>query len=245
MSILSITLAYILGIKWGLYQDIKVLVGLSIFLLIFTLLYKREHSNKIIILVTICVLGSIYAKCKFNYMNDKYCKTEIETEVIILTHESISSNGYSYKYHVKNLNGDKFVLYVKVKDENVFDIGSKIKIKGEFIKPEMARNKGGFDNQKYFYSNNMYGTIIASDVIVANLETQNFIYKIQNKIRKNMLKVFDKETAGILIGMLIGETTDISKVTQEDFKTSRGYTFACCFGGKRNVDHFSLQFNIF
>ncbi|MBR3888252.1 MAG: DUF4131 domain-containing protein [Clostridia bacterium] len=245
MSILSITLAYIIGIKWGLYQDVKVLVGLSIFLLIFMLLYKRKNTNKMTAVVIICVFGSVYAKCKFNYMNEKYCNTEVETELIILTHESISSNGYSYKYHVKNLIGDKFVLYVKVKKENLFDIGSKIKIKGKFIKPEPSRNKGGFDNQKYFYSNNMYGTIIASDVKVINLETRNLIYKIQNKIRKNMLKIFDKETAGILIGMLIGETTDISKVIQENFKTSRSYAFACCFGCKCNADYFTLKYDIF
>ena len=71
------------------------------------------------------------------------------------------------------------------------------------------------------------------------------IYKIQNKIRKNMLKIFDKETAGILIGMLIGETTDISKVIQENFKTSRSYAFACCFGCKCNADYFTLKYDIF
>lgn len=220
MSVISITLAYILGIKWGLYQDFKILVGLSIFLLIFTLIYKKEKIEIVTFLMIISLIGCIYSKCKFNYMSDVYKEEEYKMDVTVISHESVSSSGYSYKYLVKNENNHKLNIYVKYKDENLFEIGYKLKIIGEFDKPDTARNTGGFDYQKHLYSNNIYGTINCSYVEVIDMDANNLVYNLQNKIRNNMLKILDKETAGILIGMLIGETNDISKSTQENFKQS-------------------------
>lgn len=220
MSVISITLAYILGIKWGLYQDFKILVGLSIFLLIFTLIHKKEKMEMAMFLIIISLIGCIYSKCKFNYMSDVYKEDEYKMNVTVISHENVSSNGYSYKYLVKNENNHKFNIYVKYKDENLFEIGYKLKIIGEFDKPNTARNTGGFDYQKYLYSNNIYGTINCSYVEIIDKDVNNLVYSLQNKIRNNMLKIFNKETAGILIGMLIGETNDISKSTQENFKES-------------------------
>lgn len=220
MSIVSITLAYILGIKWGLYQDFRILVGLSIFLLIFTLIHKKEKLEIAIFLIIISLIGCIYSKYKFNYMNDVYKENEYEMNVTVISHENVSSSGYSYKYLAKDENNHKFNIYVKYKDENLFEIGYKLKIIGEFDKPDTARNTGGFDYQKYLYSDNVYGTINCSYVEIIDKDVNNLVYSLQNKIRNNMLKIFDKETAGILIGMLIGETNDISESTQENFKES-------------------------
>ena len=97
MSILSITLAYIIGIKWGLYQDFKILVGLSIFLLIFMLMYKKEKIVLIEILIIISLSGAIYSKSKFDYMDQKYSEKDYEMYVTVITHENLSSSGYSYK----------------------------------------------------------------------------------------------------------------------------------------------------
>ncbi len=220
MSIVSITLAYILGIKWGLYQDFRILVGLSIFLLIFTLIHKKEKLENITFLMIISLIGCIYSKCKFNYMSDVYKENECEMNVTVISHENVSSSGYSYKYLAKDESNHKFNIYVKCKDDNLFEIGYKLKIIGEFDKPDTARNTGGFDYQMHLYSNNIFGTINCSYVEIIDKDVNNLIYNLQNKIRSNMLKIFDKETAGILIGMLIGETNDISKSTQENFKES-------------------------
>ena len=76
MSIISITLAYVLGIKWGLYQDVKILVGLLIFLLICTLIFNKDKFNMIIILCVLCTCGFAYSKTKFNRMNVSYIENE-------------------------------------------------------------------------------------------------------------------------------------------------------------------------
>ena len=159
MSVISITLAYILGIKWGLYQDVNVLVGLSIFLFIFTLIYKKQKFEIITILAIISLSGCIYSKYKFNYMSSLYKETEYQMNVTVISHESVSSSEYSYKYLVKNEKNHKFNIYVKCKGENLFEIGYKLKIIGEFDKPNEARNYGGFDYQKYLHYQNIVGLI--------------------------------------------------------------------------------------
>ena len=220
MSIVKVTLAYIIGIKWGLYQDVKVLVGLSFFVLIFTHFFKKNKFIVAEIFVIICLVGAIYSNQKFKYMETKYNEGVCEKYVTVITNKNVSANGYSYKYTIKDFNGDKFLLYIKANEKNIFDIGYKLRVFGEFDKPEKARNSGGFDFQKYIYSNNIYGTIICENAEVLSKNTKNLIYIIQNKIRLNMLKIFDEDVAGVLIGMLIGETNDISKSVQENFKTS-------------------------
>ncbi len=218
MSILTITLAYIFGIKWGLYQELKFLILVLIFLSISTHIFFENKKNIISFLCIVCFIGAIYSRQKLDYMQHKYDEGEIKTSITILTHEEVSSDGYYYKYKVKNDSKDKFILYLKLKPENIYKIGDKLNIVGGFKMPETARNKGGFDYRMYLYSNNIYGTIKAKKVEVVSLTSENLVYVVQNKIRENMLKIFSKETAGILNGMLIGETNDISFKIKENFQ---------------------------
>ena len=219
MSILTITLAYIIGIKWGLYQDLKILMLVLIFLSIFTLIFLKRKKYAIIVFYTIILFGAFHSKIKYEYMDSKYTTdNDINMEITILSHEEISSDGYYYKYKVKNMDEDKFILDLKLKEENIYKIGTKIKVYGNFQKPNASRNTGGFDYKLYLYSNNIYGTIKSKRVEFVSNNSNNLVYYIQNKIRDNMLKIFKKDTAGILNGMLIGETNDISLEIKEDFQ---------------------------
>ena len=218
MSILTITLAYIIGIKWGLYQDLMGLILVLIFLSIFTLIFLKRKINLLIICCVICLIGCIYTKIKFISMENKYTNGDIKDEIIILSHEEVSSDKYYYKYKAKNKKGDKFIVYLNLREENIYEIGTSLKIFGTLKIPEESRNKGGFNYKLYLYSNGIYGTIKVKHAEVILKNENNIIYYFQNKIRNNMLKIFERDIAGILNGMLIGETNDISNEIKETFQ---------------------------
>ncbi len=72
----------------------------------------------------------------------------------------------------------------------------------------------------YMYSNGFYGTINSTIINVIDTNTDNPIYITQNLVKEKLSLIFNKEYAGILSGMLIGETSDISNETKLNFKDS-------------------------
>lgn len=145
---------------------------------------------------------------------------------------------------MKNDLNHKFLLYVKndyeLKDNTV------ISIFGEFKKPDIQRNSGGFDNSKYMYSQGFYGSVFVNDV--SNIEVLeqgrfNLINFIQNNIFETLGKLFPKDQLGILLGMMIGDTFYVSNEIEEAFRLS-GVTHLLAVSGS-NVTYIILVVKIF
>ncbi len=140
MSLVTITLAFIFGIEWGLYQELRSLIIVLIFLSLILLSYFNRFLFKGLIIFSIIIIGGFYSVAKFNSMDTKYSEKNISFNATIISHFSETKSGYSYKYNIKNEFGHKLVLYTKAREENEFEIGTKVHIEGEFSKPDTARN---------------------------------------------------------------------------------------------------------
>ncbi len=221
LSIVEITLALIIGILWGLYLETKFLIIALIFLYFYILVFNKKLKFISLILFVIIIFSNIYTKNTLMKFDTKYIDdSSIIGNITILSH--LQESDYTYKYNCENESGDKFIIYFKKRENSVFKIGDRVSINGTFSLPNVARNKGGFDYRRYLNSNNIYGTIMVESFENYDCETsfKSVIYSIQNVIHDNFKKVLKKEYAGVLSGMLIGETTDISNKTKEDFRDS-------------------------
>ena len=118
--------------------------------------------------------------------------------------------------------GDKFILQIKVKDNILLNVKNKICLEGIFKLPDLNRNEGGFNYRRYLNSQNIYGIITAktNSIILLEKNKTDFITKIKNTIEESFTKLLPKDYAGIINGMLNGDTKNVSKKILKDFKNS-------------------------
>lgn len=219
LSIYGITLAFLMGIIWGIYLELKILSIFLIFCFLVTLILLNENLNKVLVLIIICLIGATYANYKVYVYNFKY-KDEEEMNITVTIISNREETEYYYRYNCKSSNQDKFKLYFKKNDDNLFKIGDILNINGTFSLPEIARNKGGYNYKNYLNSDGFYGTIKISNFSIVSSKTKNPIYIVQNLMHNNFSKLFSENQAGIISGMLIGETSSISEETKLDFKNA-------------------------
>lgn len=196
LSVFEITIALIIGILWGLYLETKFLIITSVFLYFLVLMFYKKYNLMSIILLTIVIASCFYTKEKIENFDMKYLEDkEINMKITIITH--LEESDYTYKYHGENQEGDKFVLYFKKSENAIFKVGDFLQIKGEFILPELERNRGGFNYRRYLNSNGIYGIVSVSsfDMISKEFKIMNLIYAVQNMIHGNFQSILTKENA--------------------------------------------------
>lgn len=125
----------------------------------------------------------------------------------------------------KTINNRKCILNLNNKKDNKkLSYGDEICFGAEYLIPEGKRNYGGFDYSLYMKTQKLYGTFETENYELINKNKGN---KLEEKILefkkyvKNILNTnLEKDEANLCIGLLIGDRTNISKQTEEDFKNS-------------------------
>jgi len=134
---------------------------------------------------------------------------------------------YKDKYIVK-VNGKKFILYTK-KQKEKYKIGDKIEFIGDFEEGEKQRNYGGFDYNLYLKTKKIYGIFNASNISkcidsnnTTNLSLKNnvIVNNVRSKIKNISYQNMPKENASLLVGLLIGDKTNLSEETIENFRSA-------------------------
>lgn len=215
---------------------------------------KLVINNKCMILI---ILASIIANSIVIYQNNKYESlyknmAEIEGEAIVISVKKEKEYTNLYKIKMKYLNNSKkyqdTCLYLKVDKKKSIDLqyGDKIKVKGEFIEPEVSRNYGGFNYKEYLKSLQIYGTIKASNIEVRERDKGNLISKLSNfiylKIEKNIDNLFETDVSGIIKGIVLGDKNNIDEDIQEKFRIS-GISHILAVSGM-HVSYLILSINI-
>lgn len=104
--------------------------------------------------------------------------------------------------------------------------GDKIEFYLEYEKPSTARNYMGFDYSNYLKTKKIFGTVNLKeeDVEIISHDNSNIIlrkiYELRNLMKTKIEKLLPKETSGLCLGMLIGETSGIEENMQENFRDS-------------------------
>ena len=193
--------------------------------------FKLFINSKI--LIVICIF-SIISNSITIFQNRKYenlYKDKEEINAVALVVNNGEEKEYNYVYKIKILSSKRYetkntYLYLKVnkKNDNNLKYGDVININGEFQEPSNKRNFGGFSYKDYLKTIKIYGTIKAKTIEILEENRGNFfisfINKVSNCVEKNVQNILNKKEAGMLMGLLIGDTTNIDKQTEDNFKIS-------------------------
>ena len=156
------------------------------------------------------------------YESNFECKAILK--VISFKEEKNYTNRYLVKVKSINFNSKykdtKLLLYTSKDIE--LEYGDLISIDGEFSKASSKRNSNGFDYERYLRQNKIYGIINSKTVqIIKNEKTLfSIISKFRQNLIKNLFKIFDKNYASFLSGLLIGDKSNIEDEMSESFRDS-------------------------
>ena len=243
------TIGYIIGIIVGLYfKNSIVLLYLPLVAIYFILnkiikhkkefklfSFKRYYryikiflSKKVIILIIIISIISnsiVLIKNTFykNVYNALSSKESISLTGIVVSNKI--EGKYTNKYIVKTkFKNQRVKLYIIVDQKAYLQYGEKIEFVGKYIIPEKRRNYKGFDNSAYLKQLGIYGTIKIEKIKHINYEEINLISSFTNKIRlkikNNVNKLLDKENAAVVLGLTLGDKSQIDEQLKENFKNA-------------------------
>ena len=193
---------------------------------------KLILKKEVLILI---ILSSIISNSIVVYLNNKYNSLynnidEIDGEAIIISSKKEKEYNNLYKIKINYLNkSNKYkntCLYLSVNKKSSIDLqyGDKIKFKGKFVEPEVARNYGGFSYKEYLKSLKVYGICKASTIKVIEKDKGSLIAKLSNfiyiKIEENLDGLFESDVSGIIKGIILGDKSNIDEDIQENFRIS-------------------------
>lgn len=221
IHIVLICLVYIVSIIWGLYLSLDLsIVFFCLIICLYILLRKNFKNIKFIIIILIIFLfGMFYSNYRLETYQNKYHSGEINTTIKILSLNKDTE--YYSAYICKNKNADRFIIYFPKEIE--VEIGQVFYVKATFEKPTEMRNRGGFNYAKYLYSQNICGILeieSEKDIFLKELPKFNIVNEIRESIINVFEKIFPRNDVGIMLGMIIGDTSYITEETKNNFKNA-------------------------
>lgn len=182
---------------------------------------KLIINKKVICTIMIAsIISNSIVMIKEN-QNSKLQEGNIDVRAIVISDKEEKGEKYQYKAKSEN---QIYYMVINKKSKEKLEYGDLVDVRGKFVKPERQRNEGGFDYSLYLKSISVVGTIQANKVNVMSHGQMNKIdekfYQINKKIKENVCSMADERTAGILIGILLGDTSYIEEETKENFRDS-------------------------
>ena len=218
---------YILGIIGGLYFSRNiVLLLLSISLIIFAFLHKRPYIIVITTVVTISICISSIAKMNYN----EFCNLGDDNLIVGKVVREYRNNYYGeYLFKVIEINGKRvfgsknILLYLKSKNKNI-RVGSRVKLKTDFLDIDESRNYGGFNYRRYLATKQIYGITETENIEIIYVTNEsihgNVLHNIRTKIKNNLLRILPETNAHLCISLILGDREYLEDDMVENFENS-------------------------
>lgn len=184
------------------------------------------NQKSIYMIILFSIISNIVVSFQNNLYDNLY-KHEEEVQVTAIVIENKEEKEFKDAYDIKVVSEGKYkntklILNIK-KNKNVnLEYGDMIEVNGEFIEPSTRRNYNGFDYKAYLKSLKIYGSLKADNVKVIAKENENklltFANKVNLKIKENISKLMQDKYSSIFTGLILGDTSNIEKDIQDDFK---------------------------
>ena len=233
--IFIILIGYIIGILWGLYLKISI-VFFYIFLLILYYIsniskFKKKkffHYIKILIkfnVLLLIIISSLISNIIIKFQTQKYQNLYYDGEELKIQVEIIDNKKekqYYNRYKIKVLSSKYKNTYLYMTTKKNLEYGEILEIQGNFSEPSEARNYKGFNYKEYLKTLKIYGTIRVELVKKIDIHKGILYYtnKLHLKIKDNLEKTYNSNSMPIVLGVLLGDTSEIDEETREDFSQS-------------------------
>lgn len=233
--LLIVTISYTIGIIIGMYlKNISISLILGLISIFPVILFTTKCRKIFCIILITTVIGQIYVESKiqkYNKICNEYEDKTIKVMAIICGDVKETDYMYRVNINVERINNKKenahLILMIK-KDKMQIEklkYGNKITVQGKFSKPAAQRNFKGYDYQVMLQTQEIYGTITVDDFECLKLLKKNqesivntVVNKTSNKMKSNIEKLMNEQSASILNGVLLGDSSKISENIKEDFK---------------------------
>lgn len=233
--IFIILIGYIIGILWGLYLKISI-VFFYIFLLILYYIsniskFKKKkffHYIKILIkfnVLLLIIISSLISNIIIKFQTKKYQNLyhdgeELKIQVQIIDNKK--EKQYYNRYKIKVLSSKYKNTYLYMTTKKNLEYGEILEIQGNFSEPSEARNYKGFNYKEYLKTLKIYGTIRVELIKKIDIHKGILYYtnKLHLKIKDNLEKTYNSNSMPIVLGVLLGDTSEIDEETREDFSQS-------------------------
>ena len=233
--LLIIAISYLIGIIIEVYLQISI-PFIIILVIINICSFFIEKYKKYIGLLPIITITIIISVLRVSFLENKYdtlYKDIIDKEVkaVGIITSSIKETEYRYSVIVKILSIDGKTKYKNTKinlslkksdNDNLLEFGNKIFFTGTFSEGETRRNYKGFNYKEYLRSQEIYGSIDVTSLKVIEKNQINIISssinKLSNSLKRNLKELLPQRTSGLMIGILIGDVSDISDEVSKNFK---------------------------
>ncbi len=196
---------------------------------------KCKYILIFLIFFTLFYTYTVVSENNYQKIYETYANKEVLVQAIVMSkpEEKEYKNTYEIKVtkiediETKEQSTKSFNLLCNIKKENnLLNYGDKIEFISTYKLPSIKRNEGGFDYMQYLKNKKIAGivdtTLEEIKVIEKNKAplTKTIIHNFKNNLITKVTKILPKETAGICIGLLLGDKTLISEEVQNNFKQS-------------------------
>lgn len=234
--IVYIVLGYIIGILWGLYLDISIVLLYIIMLFIiklisFTRIYKYIKLVLTPITIILIIMSSLISNLILINQNKKYERlfnkiddVKIIGKVVDNGIEKEYTNRYKIKIEKLNENHEYKNTYIYLQYKGKLEYGYLVYIEGKFQEPDEARNYKGFNYKEYLKTLKISGTVKESKIKVIEKNRSSELFTFFNniflKIKDGIEMNFDKNVSSVLLGILLGQTNEIDEEVRQNFSDS-------------------------
>ena len=231
--IVTITLGYIIGIIWGLYFKINIVLFYAImyiFWVLVKLIKKPQRQFKFISIqkilryiklilnfksIIIIILISTISNFIITNLNKKYEYLYSNLEDVtciakVIDNGRVEEYKTIYKIKIEKLNSNskynRTYLYLNVNNNLKISLkyGDYICVKGSFLQPSKATNYKGFDYSKYLRTQKTYGTIKLKEVEVLKENTNSFVFTISNNVFLKIKEIVQSNLPTEKANLLLG-----------------------------------------
>lgn len=243
-KVLTAVIGYIIGIIMGLYCKISIVLFYVIIYLIYLIFIQEKENKKFKLFsfkryfryvkivfnkkaVRIIIIFSIISNTTVLFQNYKYENLYKNLDEQNCEFKGIVISNKKDKCKVKIIN-EKYrntYLYIILKENTNIEYGDEIIFNGEFWSPQKRSNYKGFDYSNYLKTLKIYGTVNVENIKVIEKNKGNIIFKYTNKLSTKIKEKIEKSSfsndeKAILEGILLGDKTNISEETLNDFSES-------------------------
>ena len=244
--ILIIAIGYIIGIIWGLYFRISIVPFYFMTIFIYIIINKKYKKWKFKILsikryfkymkiylkfniILIIIISSFISYTITKIQDNKYSNLYNNVYNLKIT-ATVKSNKtekeYSNQYKIKIQEGKykNTYLYLNVKKNIELKYGDEIEVQGTYIEPQIKRNYKGFNYKNYLKTKKVYGTVKAEKIKkikeAEKWKIDIILNDISIQIKEKIKQCYNKELQGIVLGVLLGDTSDIEDDVKDQFSKS-------------------------
>lgn len=227
-----ITISYVIGLIWGLYFNKNIAL---IFCIIFSIIFLVRKRIYIALICLVILFSCIYTESIKHCYDTKYNNIE-NCDILGTIIEDVSEENYLKKYIIKviSVNGDysfkntKVMVYESISKvkKSTTKYGSLAYMTGKFEYAEKNRNYKGYNYNEYLKSKQVYGIVKTDSNNIRickenNLNIySNFLYELNNSIKKRINQILPEETSSICIAIILGDKTKVNEEIIDEFSES-------------------------